>query len=73
VHDQRERAKIRMPVLALWGKQGVIGALFDCLDDWREVAADVRGRALPCGHFIAEERPKELLAELTRFLRAAAG
>ncbi len=73
VHDQRDRAKIRMPVLALWGKQGVIGALFECLDDWREVAADVRGRALPCGHFIAEEKPKELLAELTRFLREAAG
>jgi haloacetate dehalogenase len=72
VHDQRDRAKIRMPVLALWGKQGVIGALFECLDDWREVAADVRGRALPCGHFIAEEKPKELLAELTRFLREAA-
>ncbi len=59
-----------MPVLALWGKQGVIEALFDCLADWREVAADVRGRALPCGHFIAEEKPKELLAELRRFIGA---
>jgi len=71
VHDQRDRAKIRMPVLALWGKQGVIGALFDCLADWREVATDVRGRALPCGHFIAEEKPKDLLAELRRFLPKA--
>jgi haloacetate dehalogenase len=71
VHDQRDRAKIRMPVLALWGKQAVIGALFDCLADWREVATDVRGRALSCGHFIAEEKPKELLAELRRFLSIA--
>ena len=62
-----------MPVLALWGRQGVIAALFDCLADWREVAADVRGRALACGHFIPEEKPQELLAELTRFLRSAAG
>ena len=72
VHDQKDLArKIRMPLLALWGKQGVIEALFDCLADWREVAADVRGGALACGHFIAEERPKELLAELRRFLAKA--
>jgi haloacetate dehalogenase len=73
VHDQRDRAKIRMPVLALWGRQGVIAALFDCLSDWREVATDVRGRALACGHFIPEEKPKELLDELRRFLAKPAG
>ncbi len=72
VHDQQDRAKIRMPLLALWGKQGVIEALFDCLADWREVAADVRGRALACGHFIAEEKPRELLRELRPFLAKAA-
>jgi haloacetate dehalogenase len=33
------------------------------------VAADVRGRALNCGHFIPEEKPAELLAELRRFLK----
>jgi haloacetate dehalogenase len=73
IHDQRDRARLKMPVLALWGKHGVIEALFNCLSDWREVAADVRGRALPCGHFIPEEKPQELLAELRRFLRQAAG
>ena len=72
VHDQKDRAKLKMPLLALWGKHGVIEALFDCLADWREVAADVRGRALPCGHFIAEEKPRALLAELRRFLRQPA-
>ena len=70
VHDRKDlKRKLRMPVLALWGRQGVIAALFDCLADWREVAADVRGRALQCGHFIPEEKPKELLAELQRFLK----
>ena len=68
VHDKQDlRRKLRMPVMALWGKQGVIEALFDCLKDWREVALDVRGRALNCGHFIPEEKPQELLAELRRF------
>jgi haloacetate dehalogenase len=72
VHDRKDlKKKLQMPVLALWGRQGVIAALFDCLADWREVAADVRGRALQCGHFIAEEKPKQLLAELRRFLKSA--
>ena len=69
VHDRKDKSRLKMPVLALWGKQGVIQALFDCLADWREVAADVRGRALQCGHFIPEERPEELLTELRRFFR----
>jgi haloacetate dehalogenase len=70
VHDRKDlKRKLKMPVMALWGRQGVIQALFDCLADWREVAADVRGRALQCGHFIPEEKPAELLAELRRFLR----
>ena len=68
VHDRKNKQKITMPLLALWGRQGVIAALFNCLEDWREVASDVRGRALPCGHFIPEEKPRELLAELRRFL-----
>ena len=70
VHDRKDlRRKLKMPLLALWGRQGVIEALFDCLADWREVAEDVRGRALDCGHFIPEEKPKELVAELQRFFR----
>jgi haloacetate dehalogenase len=70
VHDRKDlKKKLQMPVLALWGKQGVIEALFDCLADWREVAADVRGRALPCGHFLPEEKPQEVVAELRGFLK----
>jgi haloacetate dehalogenase len=69
MHDRKDaKRKLQIPVLALWGKHGVVEALFDCLADWREVASDVRGRALACGHFIPEEKPKDLLAELRRFL-----
>jgi pimeloyl-ACP methyl ester carboxylesterase len=28
----------------------------------------VRGRTLDCGHFLPEEKPREVLAELRRFL-----
>ncbi len=70
-HDRRDRgSKIRMPLLVLWGRQGVIERMFDPLRDWREVARDVRGRALDCGHFLPEEKPAEVLAELRRFLAA---
>ena len=69
VHDRKDlRKKIRMPVLVLWGKQGVIEKMFKPLSDWREVATDVRGRALDCGHFLPEERPAEVLSELRGFL-----
>ena len=70
VHDRRDlHKKIRMPVLALWGKRGVIHKLFNCLDDWREVAENVSGRAIDCGHFIPEEAPAKTLSEIRRFLR----
>ena len=69
-HDRRDRRKkLAMPVLALWGKYGVIEKLFDCLADWREVAKNVTGRALACGHFLPEEAPDETLREIGRFLR----
>ncbi len=70
IHDKKSlRTKIKMPVLALWGRKGVVHAMFDCLADWREVATDVRGKALDCGHFLPEEKPREVLAELRRFLK----
>jgi len=69
VHDRKDlRRKIRMPVLVLWGKQGVIERMFDPLKDWREVARNVTGHALDCGHFLPEEKPQQVLAELRRFL-----
>lgn len=73
VHDKQDLGKkLLMPVLALWGQHGVVEALFDCVADWREVAEDVHGRRLNCGHFIPEEKPAELLAELRRFLKPRA-
>ena len=70
-HDRMDlKRKLRMPVLVLWGRQGVIERMFQPLSDWREVARDVRGRALDCGHFLPEEKPEDVLRELRRFLAA---
>jgi len=69
--DERDLAmKLRCAVLAIWGEYGKMHTLFDVLATWREKALDVRGKALPCGHFIPEEMPEELVTELRQFLRS---
>lgn len=60
-HDDADPARLPMPLLALWGKDGVIEAHFDCLALWKERAADVQGWALPGGHYLAEEAPGAVL------------
>jgi haloacetate dehalogenase len=67
-HD-RESAdqRITQPLLALWGKQGFVERNFDVLACWREKANDVEGYTLDCGHFLAEEKPKEVCIALKRF------
>jgi haloacetate dehalogenase len=71
-HDAADAAtKLECPVLALWGDKGVVHRLFDPLADWSAVARDVRGRALDCGHYLAEEAPEATAAELLAFFRGA--
>jgi haloacetate dehalogenase len=68
-HDRADlERKIACPVLALWGAEGVIERTYDTLAVWRERAEEVSGKALPCGHFLAEEAPQATLAELLAFL-----
>jgi haloacetate dehalogenase len=70
-HDRADRAAQRtlpMPLRVLWGAQGTVGRCFDVLALWRDVAHDVSGRAVDCGHYIAEEQPAALLDELQTFL-----
>ncbi len=69
VHDAEDAArKVECPLLVLWGERGIVHRFFKPVEDWRAVAKDVRGRALPCGHYLPEEVPQETLAELTAFL-----
>lgn len=70
-HDRADLAagqRLQMPLLALWGEQGTVGKCFDPLTEWRKVAADVRGKPLPAGHYLAEEIPELLLEETLAFL-----
>jgi haloacetate dehalogenase len=71
VHDRADREagrKVRCALLALWGRHGVIEACFRPMDEWRRVAEDVRGKALPAGHYLAEEIPDLVTEELEKFL-----
>ena len=71
-HDEADlERRIQCPLLALWGKRGLMERHFDVLATWREKAAGpVSGRALDCGHFLAEERPQETARELLAFFDA---
>ena len=61
--------QLNMPLLALWGAEGTVGRCFNPLQEWQQVATDVRGKALPGGHYLAEEIPEQLLGEVLTFLR----
>jgi len=59
---------IECPLCALWGERGVVNKLFTPLADWRErTKRAVTGRAMPSGHYIAEEVPEQLNAEMQSF------
>ncbi len=68
-HDNADGdRKVSQPMLILWGKDGVIERCFDPLALWRMRAEDVRGQALPGGHYLAEEYPAEVLEAVLEFL-----
>jgi haloacetate dehalogenase len=72
--DQEDFAagrRIGCPALILWGATGTVGRHFDPAEIWSGYAADIRGaKALPCGHYLADEVPQETYAELRAFFAA---
>lgn len=75
VHDREDRdagRKLSMPLLVLWGAEGVVHRCFKPLDEWRRVAQHVEGGTIACGHYIAEEAPEKLLEHVQDFLRQEA-
>ena len=68
VHDDADiAARLDCPLLVLWGKRAAMHGLYDMLECWRERAADVRGQALDCGHYLPEEKPEETADALIDF------
>ncbi len=73
VHDRADVAagrRLAQPLRVLWGENGIVGQCFDVLALWRERAADVSGRAVDSGHYLAEEAPRAVLDEAFAFFRS---
>jgi len=72
-HERKDLAagnKIQCATLALWAAHGVIEKCFDPLSEWQQLATSVSGKALDCGHYIPEDAPDALLAEVLPFFTA---
>lgn len=66
--DEKDRnRKISTPLLVLWGEKGFVNRTYDVLNVWKEYALDLSGEALDCGHFLPEEKPKEVSQKLKEF------
>lgn len=75
IDDEQDRAdrkcgkRIACPVLVISGNQYLSTGENQAVDIWKRWATDVRGSVIQSGHFIAEEKPAEVLAALVPFLK----
>jgi haloacetate dehalogenase len=77
-HDAADRAagrRLACPVLVLWSADGPLDTWYadegGPLEIWRQWAADVRGHAVPGGHFFPEADPIGTAAQLSAFFAEA--
>jgi haloacetate dehalogenase len=59
--------RIGCPVLVLWGSNSHVGRHFGPLEAWSAWCPDLRGSAIPTGHYPAEERPDLVYPAFSRF------
>ncbi len=70
--EDMERGRVvECPLRVLWGRKGVIEALFDALGEWRKVSGEgvVSGESVDCGHYIPEEAPEAVVRHIREFLK----
>lgn len=68
-HDRADAGRrLDVPALVLWGGNGVVGRQEDPIALWRKHFPRARGHEIDAGHFLAEERPGEVLAALKEHL-----
>ena len=72
-HDRADSPRlIDCRTHVLWGERGVVHRLYTPLEDWQaKCSYEVTGRALPTGHYLAEEAPDLLASELEAFFASA--
>lgn len=68
-HDRLDEDRTSdVPALVLWGSRGVVGAKEDPLEQWGRWFSHLRGHAVEAGHFLAEERPQDVLDAISTHL-----
>lgn len=69
--DVQANGLVECPLCILWGERGVVNKLFSPLADWQGRARHaVSGRTTPTGHYIPEEAPDLLRAQMRTFFAA---
>lgn len=69
LQDHQNGNLIKCPTLCLWYKYDDLEELYgDVLGIWKTCSQDIHGKAIACGHHMAEEAPEEVTTELQRFL-----
>lgn len=68
--DRKAGRTIDCPLLVLWGETGIPSDTRNPLETWRQWAADVRGHAVDCGHYLPEENPTATAEALLAFFAA---
>ena len=68
--DYEKKNKINCPFLVLWGNKSDTGKVWgDVLKTWGEYSISKPiGEGLDCGHYLQEEKPKEVINWLKNFL-----
>jgi len=61
------KRRIECPVLVLWGSNSHVGRHYRPLEAWAAWASDLRGWAVPTGHYPAEHRPDLVYPALWSF------
>lgn len=68
--DLEAGRRVQCPLKVIWGKNGVIEKCFDAVKEWRAVADEgvaVDGYSVESGHYIPEEAPEAVVAEIQSF------
>lgn len=61
------KRQIDCPVLVLWGSNSHVGRHLAVMEAWRPWAPDLRGWAIPTGHYPSEQRPDLVLGAFLPF------
>lgn len=67
--DREAGRKVQVPLRALWGTKGLNQMMFGdkCTDLWKNVCKEASGKGYDCGHYMPEEMPQEMEAEILEF------